>query len=162
RPVLAPDRPGPGPPRGTPRPGGLALWWDVSDHSVPWAAGQSARLRRHLGTGDSADGTPGGSGSSSLSYLAEDGFARRPLPWCRTVPVDTHLAGIAGHRAFLVPGPAGEEATRRFLDTERGHLAPVFPDGMAEERDVAELAELVELAVLVRRCRGPCRTRRIP
>lgn len=34
------------------RPGGaLALWWNVSDHSVPWIDEQDTRLRRFFGAG---------------------------------------------------------------------------------------------------------------
>lgn len=38
--------------------GALALWWNVSDHSVPWIAEQDARLRRFFGADDSAHGSP--------------------------------------------------------------------------------------------------------
>ncbi|MFD6278516.1 class I SAM-dependent methyltransferase [Streptomyces sp. NPDC060209] len=126
------------------RPGGaLALWWNVSDHSVPWIADQDARLRRHFGAGDSAHGAPGGAGSRNLAQLSGGEFAQRLLPWSRTVPVDTHLANLSSHSAFLVLGAAGEEPTRRFLDQERGHLAAVFPDGLVEERYVVEVAVLL-------------------
>ncbi|MGW0786028.1 class I SAM-dependent methyltransferase [Streptomyces sp. NPDC002913] len=122
------------------RPGGaLALWWNVSDESVPWIAEQDARLRRHLGAGESVHGT----GSRNLATLRGGDFARCPVPWSRTVPVGTHLANLATHSAFLVRGGADGEPTRRFLDEERGHLAAVFPDGMVEERYVVELAVLV-------------------
>ncbi|MFE5245249.1 MULTISPECIES: class I SAM-dependent methyltransferase [unclassified Streptomyces] len=122
------------------RPGGaLALWWNVSDESVPWIAEQDARLRRHLGAGESVHGT----GSRNLAALRGGDFARRPVPWSRTVPAGTHLANLATHSAFLVRGGADGEPTRRFLDEERGHLAAVFPDGMVEERYVVELAVLV-------------------
>ncbi|MFF4248300.1 class I SAM-dependent methyltransferase [Streptomyces sp. NPDC001822] len=121
------------------RPGGsLALWWNVSDASVGWIAEQGIRLGRHLGIDDGAHGTPGGSGSRNVETLSGD-FARRLLPWSRTVPVDTHLANLATHSAFLV---RDGESTRRFLDEERGHLAAVFSDGTVEERYVVELAVL--------------------
>ncbi|MGW1816249.1 class I SAM-dependent methyltransferase [Streptomyces sp. NPDC002125] len=122
------------------RPGGaLALWWNVSDESVPWIADQDARLRRHLGAGESVHGT----GSRNLATLRGGDFVRRPVPWSRTVPLGTHLANLATHSAFLVRGGADGEPTRRFLDEERRHLAAVFPDGMVEERYVVELAVLV-------------------
>jgi hypothetical protein len=38
-----------------------------------------------------------------------------------------------------VRGAAGEEATRRFLDGERGYLGDVFPDGRVEDRQVTDL-----------------------
>ncbi|MEU0128325.1 methyltransferase domain-containing protein [Streptomyces sp. NPDC006289] len=126
------------------RPGGtLALWWNVSDHSVPWVVDQGERLRRHFGVGDSTHGTPGGAGSRNLAHSSGGEFARRLLPWSRTVPVDTHLANLSSHSAFLVLGTAGEAATRRFMDEERRRLAAVFPDGTVEERYVVELGVLV-------------------
>ncbi|MFE2017450.1 class I SAM-dependent methyltransferase [Streptomyces sp. NPDC059499] len=127
------------------RPGGaLALWWNVSDHSVPWIADQDTRLRRHLGAGNSAHGSSPaspvpGSRFRELPGPAGSSFAQRLLPWSRKVPVDTHLANLASHSAFLVLGAAGEQATRRFLAAERGHLAGLFPDGTVEERYVADL-----------------------
>ncbi|MFF5723015.1 class I SAM-dependent methyltransferase [[Kitasatospora] papulosa] len=125
------------------RPGGaLALWWNVADHSVAWIADQDARLRGHFGAEESAHGTPGVTGSRNLRQLSVGGFARRLLPWSRTVPVATHLANLSSHSAFLVRGGPDAEPTRRFLDEERGHLAAVFPDDMVEERYVVELALL--------------------
>lgn len=126
------------------RPGGaLALWWNVSDYSVPWVVDQAERLRGHLGAGDSADGTPGGAGSRNLTRLSGGDFAQRRLRWSRTVPVGTHLANLSSHSAFLVRGAAGERSTRRFMDQERAHLAAVFPDGRVEERYVVEVGVLV-------------------
>ncbi|MFD5037872.1 class I SAM-dependent methyltransferase [Streptomyces sp. NPDC058377] len=123
--------------------GALALWWNVSDHSAGWIAGQDTRLRRHLGAGGGAHGTPVGGGSRNLPQLSGGDFARRLVPWSRTVPVDLHLANLATHSAFLVQGAAGEQPTRRFMDEERAHLTAEFPDGMVEERYVVELAVLV-------------------
>lgn len=59
------------------------------------------------------------------------------------MPVDTHLANLSSHSAFLVLGADGEESTQGFMDEERRHLAAVFPDGMVEERYVVELGVLV-------------------
>lgn len=59
------------------------------------------------------------------------------------MPVETHLANLASHSAFLVLGTAGEEATRRFLAAERAHLAGLFPNGTVEERYVADLIVVI-------------------
>ncbi|MFB9578197.1 class I SAM-dependent methyltransferase [Streptomyces yanii] len=115
------------------RPGGaLALWWNVSDHAVPWIAGQGARLRRFLGAYDSAHGSP----VRSRDLPAALGFVHRLVPWTRQVSVDTHLANLGSHSAFLV---LGEEPTRRFLAEERDCLAELFPDGTVEESYVVDL-----------------------
>ncbi|MFJ3281056.1 class I SAM-dependent methyltransferase [Streptomyces halstedii] len=121
------------------RPGGaLALWWNVADHDVPWIAAQDERLRRHFGTGDSAHGS-----ARAGSPLPAGALARRRLPWGRAVPVETHLANLASHSAFLVRGADEEARTRAFLDEERRHLADVFPDGRVEERYVVDLGLMV-------------------
>ncbi|MFE3518288.1 class I SAM-dependent methyltransferase [Streptomyces sp. NPDC059166] len=125
------------------RPGGaLALWWNVSDHTVPWIADQDARLHAHLGAGESVHGTPAGSGTRNLGSLPDAGFTRRVLRWSRTVPVDTHLANLATHSAFLVRDGDGGGSTRRFLTEERARLTEVFPEGTVEESYVVELAVL--------------------
>ncbi|MFF2011927.1 class I SAM-dependent methyltransferase [Streptomyces sp. NPDC058195] len=115
------------------RPGGaLALWWNVSDHAVPWVAEQDARLRRFLGAGESAHGSP----ALARELPPALGFAHRLLPWTRRVSLDTHLANLASHSAFLVIGDA---PTRRFLAGERDHLTKVFPDGTVEETYTVQL-----------------------
>ncbi|MFJ8371386.1 class I SAM-dependent methyltransferase [Streptomyces sp. NPDC094461] len=115
------------------RPGGaLALWWNVSDHAVPWIAEQDARLRRFLGAGDSAHGSP----VRSHDLPSGLDFAHRRLPWTRRVSVDTHLANLGSHSAFLV---LGAEPTRGFLTEERDRLAELFPDGTVEESYTVEL-----------------------
>lgn len=116
------------------RPGGaLALWWNVSDHSVPWIAEQDARLRRFFGAGGSAHGSP----VRSRDLPAGLGFVHRTVPWTRRVPLGTHLANLGSHSAFLV---LGEEPTRRFLTEERVRLAELFPDGTVEESYVVDLS----------------------
>lgn len=50
--------------------------------------------------------------------------------------VDTHLANLGSHSAFLV---LGEEGTRRFLTEERDRLAELFPDGTVEESYTVDL-----------------------
>ncbi|MFI9629958.1 class I SAM-dependent methyltransferase [Streptomyces sp. NPDC052042] len=121
------------------RPGGaLALWWNASDHSVPWIAEQDVRLRRFLGADTSAHGSPDPSPGLPPAF----GQVHRRVPWARTVSLDTHLANLSTHSAFLV---LGDEAARRFLDEEHERLSELFPDGTVEESYV------VELVVAVRR-----------
>ncbi|MFE3945941.1 class I SAM-dependent methyltransferase [Streptomyces sp. NPDC059118] len=112
--------------------GALALWWNVSDHAVPWIAEQDARLRRFLGSGDSAHGSP----VRSRDLPSGLDFAHRRVPWTRRVSVDTHLANLGSHSAFLVLG-AGP--TRGFLAEERARLAELFPDGTVEESYTVDL-----------------------
>lgn len=115
------------------RPGGaLVLWWNVSDHSVPWIAEQDARLRRFFGTGDSAHGSP----VRPRDLTSGLHFAHRRVPWSRRVSLDTHLANLGTHSAFLV---LGAEPARGFLAEERDRLAELFPDGTVEERYVVDL-----------------------
>ncbi|MER6499819.1 class I SAM-dependent methyltransferase [Streptomyces sp. NPDC001455] len=115
------------------RPGGaLALWWNVSDRSVPWIAEQDVRLRRFFGADRSAHGSP----DHSPRLLPEFGQVHRSVPWARTVSLDTHLANLGTHSAFLV---LGDEAARRFLREERERLSELFPDGTVEESYVVEL-----------------------
>ncbi|MEU9093630.1 methyltransferase domain-containing protein [Streptomyces sp. NPDC048428] len=121
------------------RPGGaLALWWNVADRDAPWVAAQDARLRRFFGaeagTEDtSAHGSPVRHGDLPPGL----DFANRRVPWTRRIPLATHLANLGSHSAFLV---LGEAPTRRFLDEEREHLAPLFPDGTVEEAYVVDLS----------------------
>ncbi|MEV0012148.1 class I SAM-dependent methyltransferase [Streptomyces sp. NPDC047973] len=125
------------------RPGGaLALWWNVSDHTVPWIADQGARLSGHLGETESVHGTPAGAGTRNLEGLPDAGFTRQLLRWSRTVPVDTHLANLATHSAFLVRDDDGGDSNRRFLAEEHARLTEVFPGGTVEESYVVELAVL--------------------
>ncbi|WP_037840718.1 class I SAM-dependent methyltransferase [Streptomyces sp. NRRL WC-3549] len=127
------------------RPGGaLALWWNVADHSVSWVADQDARLLGHFRDGDSAHGTSPLSQDHPVPDLFGGGtFARRLLPWSRTVPVDTHLANLSSHSAFLVRGGAAAPRNQRFLEEERRRLTEVFPDGVVRERYVVDLAVAV-------------------
>lgn len=119
------------------RPGGaLALWWNVSDHSVPWIAEQDVRLRRFFGVDDSAHGFP----ALSRDLPPELRFVERSVSWTRRVSLDTHLANLASHSAFLV---RGDEAARRFLDEERDRLAEIFRDGTVEESYVVDLSVAV-------------------
>ncbi|WP_399131657.1 SAM-dependent methyltransferase [Streptomyces sp. ITFR-16] len=139
-----PDQAPTDPARSTPealhvlRPGGaLALWWNVTDHTVPWTAGQDSRLRRFFREEAGADGSSArGSPAGHRDLPPGLDLAHRRVPWSRRIPLATHLADLGGHSAFLV---LGDELTRRFLAEERDHLAALFPDGTVEEEYVIQL-----------------------
>ncbi|MEU3990630.1 class I SAM-dependent methyltransferase [Streptomyces platensis] len=112
------------------RPGGaLALWWNVPDPDVDWAAEQEARIARRL---------PGYHGHS-VAPEAPDlirglGLGLHPVArvmhWTRRVPVDTHLAMLGSRSYFSAIGPA---AAAPVLAAQREALRDVFPDGIVEE-----------------------------
>ncbi|MGW1767741.1 class I SAM-dependent methyltransferase [Streptomyces sp. NPDC002073] len=105
------------------RPGGaLALFWNEPDVSVPWIAGQDARLREAFG--------PGWYVSDHTLPDSAPAFTRRRMLWSRRVSLDAHLAKLATHSLFLVDGRPG---TREFLAEERALLAREFPAGEVEE-----------------------------
>jgi SAM-dependent methyltransferase len=117
------------------RPGGaLALFWNVSDHSVPWIAEQDARLRAHGG-----DGGHGIHGAREEGPLLPEGVPTelRRVAWRRTVTLDAHLDNFATHSVFRV---LGERSTADFLAAERAELLKVFPDARVEEAYVVDLA----------------------
>ncbi|MEU8958679.1 methyltransferase domain-containing protein [Streptomyces sp. NPDC048518] len=127
------------------RPGGaLALWWNKTDHETPWLDEQSVRMARFLGQGDEAGHSAGHTANHSAGRRAsrtddlttELDFRRDHLRWSRRVPVDTHLANLGTHSAFLV---LGEERAAAFLAAERTELLKVFPDGIVEESYVVDL-----------------------
>ncbi|MFD8215239.1 class I SAM-dependent methyltransferase [Streptomyces sp. NPDC059697] len=79
------------------------------------------------------------SSQRSAGFLTERAFKGAPEPpphthrvvrWSRHVPVDTHLANIGSHSAFLI---LGKEDTDAFLAEERTRLLETFPDGRVEE-----------------------------
>ncbi|MER6458736.1 SAM-dependent methyltransferase [Streptomyces sp900105245] len=112
------------------RPGGsLALWWNGDALDVPWLVEAAGRIGRFLGTDIVAQQRDG-----TRPELADPsgrlGFSRRVVRWSRRVPVDTHLANIGSHSAFLL---TPEDSRNAFLQAERGHLLEVFPDGVVEE-----------------------------
>ena len=111
--------------------GALVLWWNVSDHQVPWIAEQDTRLRRHVGNG--AHGAPA-DGPVLPDTLA---FTQRRVRWTRQVSLDTHLANLESHSIFRV---IGEQATAVFLAAERAELLRVFPDGLVAEAYAINLA----------------------
>ncbi|MFF4725280.1 class I SAM-dependent methyltransferase [Streptomyces mirabilis] len=137
------------------RPGGaLALWWNTSALDVPWIAAQAQRIDQYFedahpteeGTATkteegAATKTPKDTESRrrTAGFLTERAFKGAPEPpphthrvvrWSRQVPVDTHLANIGSHSAFLI---LGEEGTDAFLAEERTRLLETFPDGRVEE-----------------------------
>ncbi|MFJ1605800.1 class I SAM-dependent methyltransferase [Streptomyces sp. NPDC088253] len=137
------------------RPGGaLALWWNTVALDVPWIAAQAQRIDQyfehaHPTEEDTAtkteEGTPTKPRKDTESHqraagtLTERAFKGAPEPpphthrivrWSRHVPVDTHLANIGSHSAFLI---LGKEGTDAFLAEERTRLLETFPDGGVEE-----------------------------
>ncbi|MDT0545788.1 MULTISPECIES: class I SAM-dependent methyltransferase [Streptomyces] len=122
------------------RPGGtLALWWNTSALDVPWIAAQHERVARHCGVKPPASSPgerPDDSRAIELAGLAGLAVVRRHLRWSRVVPLDTHLANISSHSAFLV---LGESGTRAFLTEERTRLRELFPDETVEETYVVDL-----------------------
>jgi SAM-dependent methyltransferase len=109
------------------RPGGApALWWNVPDLAVPWAAAQEARLDRRMPgyhqhglTGDAEHVITGLGLGPALRTES------RSLRWTRSVPLDTHLAMLGSRSYFAVLG----EAAAPILADERRELLKVFPDG---------------------------------
>ncbi len=111
------------------RPGGaLALWWNTGALDVPWIAAAADRVDRHFGKSLS------GERRSAEAEVADPdgrlGLTRREIRWSRRVPLDTHLANLGSHSAFLTDT---EERRAAFLTEERRHLLAVFPDGIVEE-----------------------------
>ncbi|KND38247.1 class I SAM-dependent methyltransferase [Streptomyces acidiscabies] len=112
------------------RPGGaLALWWNTTPLDVEWLAAQARRLGRHFGIDVEAQ-----KARATRTDLADPTgtltFTRRTIRWSRRIPLDTHLANIGSHSAFLVDT---QERTTTFLTTERAHLLTEFPDATVEE-----------------------------
>ncbi|WP_369382233.1 class I SAM-dependent methyltransferase [Streptomyces sp. cg36] len=119
------------------RPGGaLALWWNTTAADVAWLDEQDARVAHWCGVGPKDRRRPETVRAGRLAGLAELPFTRRLLRWSRTVPLDTHLANLTSHSAFLV---LGEARTREFLAAERELLSGLFPDGTVEETYVVDL-----------------------
>ncbi|MER5259559.1 class I SAM-dependent methyltransferase [Streptomyces sp. NPDC002855] len=115
------------------RPGGaLALWWNITDLTIPWLAAQGTRIARCLGHDDEARHTA--DRASELTKALD--FRKDRVRWSRRIPLDSHLANVGSHSAFLV---LGQERTAAFLADERTELLKVFPDGVIEENYVVDL-----------------------
>ena len=118
------------------RPGGtLALWWNTTPPELPWAAEQQARVAWASGSEPPGARTDD-SRATRLSGLSGLPVERRQVRWSRTVPLETHLANVTSHSAFLV---LDEKVTQRFLSEERVVLRELFPDGIVEEDYVVDL-----------------------
>ncbi|GGW60897.1 methyltransferase [Streptomyces lucensis JCM 4490] len=113
------------------RPGGaLALWWNTDALDVDWIAEAADRTGRFLGVDIAAEKRKAGERTDRADPSGRLDFTRRQVRWSRRVPVDTHLANIGSHSAFLV---TSEERRTAFLEEERTHVLKVFPDGVVEE-----------------------------
>ncbi|MEU6556870.1 class I SAM-dependent methyltransferase [Streptomyces sp. NPDC046915] len=124
------------------RPGGaLALWWNTSALDVPWIDAQADRLQRHFGVDRVVEKNGDGSRSALADPSGRLAFAHRTVRWSRHVPLDTHLANLGSHSAFLIQDPATADA---FLAEERTHLLTTFPDATVEE--VYDVELLVAIA----------------
>ncbi|MFH8571334.1 class I SAM-dependent methyltransferase [Streptomyces sp. NPDC017993] len=124
------------------RPGGsLAVWWNTDAFDVPWIAAQHERIARHCGVRPASEARPDDLRAARLSGLSGLPLARRQVRWSRVVSLDTHLANIGSHSAFLVLGEAGARAS---LAEERTRLREIFPDERVEE------CYLVDLLVVAR------------
>ncbi|OAH14653.1 class I SAM-dependent methyltransferase [Streptomyces jeddahensis] len=123
------------------RPGGaLALWWNVPDPDVPWAAEQERRLGARL-PGYHAHGVTGEAPQIIDRLVPGLGPVHRRLHWTRHVPLDVHLAHLGSRSYFATLGP---ERSAPVLADERVHLLRQFPDGIVEE------AYAVDVTVVLR------------
>ncbi|MFF4575709.1 class I SAM-dependent methyltransferase [Streptomyces sp. NPDC001410] len=113
------------------RPGGaLALWWNTSALDVEWIAEAADRFGRFFDVDIAAEKRQTGDRTEHADPSGRLRFTRREVRWSRRVPIDTHIANIGSHSAFLV---TPEERRNAFLEEERGHVLTVFPDGIVEE-----------------------------
>ncbi|GAA3095993.1 class I SAM-dependent methyltransferase [Streptomyces echinatus] len=113
------------------RPGGaLALWWNTEALDVEWIARAAERCARFL-VPDLTQAQPKADARTERADPSGRlSFTRRTVRWSRRVPVDTHLANLGSHSAFLL---TPEDRRTAFLEEERTHLLTVFPDGLVEE-----------------------------
>lgn len=112
------------------------MWWNTGAVDVPWIAEQAERIRIHFGIDPVVEQNGSGVRTALADPTGRLDFAHRRVRWSRRVPIDTHLANIGSHSAFLVHD---EESTNAFLTEERNHLRTAFPDETVEETYVVEL-----------------------
>ncbi|MFF8329388.1 class I SAM-dependent methyltransferase [Rhodococcus qingshengii] len=113
------------------RPGGaLALWWNTDALDIEWIAGQNERMSRFFGVDAAADRRKTADRTDLADPSGRLRFTRRAVRWSRRVPLDTHLANIGSHSAFLL---TPEDRRAAFLAEERAHLLKTFPEGTVEE-----------------------------
>ncbi|MEU0967953.1 class I SAM-dependent methyltransferase [Streptomyces sp. NPDC005917] len=113
------------------RPGGaLALWWNTDALDIDWIARQTDRMSHFFGVDAAAEKRKAADRTDLADPSGRLRFTRRAVRWSRRVPLDTHLANIGSHSAFLV---TAEDRRTAFLTEERAHLLKAFPDGIVEE-----------------------------
>ncbi|MER5522181.1 class I SAM-dependent methyltransferase [Streptomyces sp. NPDC002763] len=113
------------------RPGGaLALWWNTDALDIEWIAGQNERMSRFFGVDAAAERRKTADRTDLADPSGRLRFTRRAVRWSRHVPLDTHLANIGSHSAFLL---TPEDRRAAFLTEERAHLLKTFPEGSVEE-----------------------------
>ncbi|MER5548316.1 class I SAM-dependent methyltransferase [Streptomyces sp. NPDC002589] len=113
------------------RPGGaLALWWNTDALDVDWIAEAADRKGRFFGVDMAAKKRRAAERTDLADPSGRLDFVRRDVRWSRRIPVDTHLANIGSHSAFLV---TPQDRRTVFLEEERAQLLKVFPDGIVEE-----------------------------
>ncbi len=118
------------------RPGGaLALWWNVRDRSVRWAAEQERRLLERLREFHREDIT-----ATAPALVRGLGLGLAPsyreVGWSRTVPLATHMANLATHSWFAVLDSA---QARPILADEEEAVRAEFPDGQVTEQYTVRL-----------------------
>ncbi|MGW7426421.1 class I SAM-dependent methyltransferase [Streptomyces sp. NPDC054813] len=113
------------------RPGGaIALWWNTDAVDIEWIAGQNERMSRFFGEDIATVKRKTAERTDLADPSGRLRFNRREVRWSRRIPLDTHLANIGSHSAFLV---APEDRRTAFFADERAHLLKAFPEGIVEE-----------------------------
>ncbi|MGW0738143.1 class I SAM-dependent methyltransferase [Streptomyces sp. NPDC002851] len=115
--------------------GALALWRNIPDPDVTWAADQEARLKRRLPGYHAHD-----IALAARSIIAGIAPGLRPvhrrLHWTRRVPIDVHMAHLGSRSYFAALGP---EAAAPLLAQERAEVLRAFPEGEVVEAFAVDL-----------------------